>query len=100
MQQQTSCWLLDPVLHMFFSSRGNAADVKPLRLAECLAVPRNTNSNLFVKGLDSSIDNKALHDTFSGSVRRWVDWQRDGKIIPNDSNDIQNPRNLEYETLV
>lgn len=26
---------------------------------------KNTNSNLFVKGLDPSIDNKALHDTFS-----------------------------------
>lgn len=26
---------------------------------------KNSNSNLFVKGLDPSIDNKALHDTFS-----------------------------------
>ena len=30
--------------------------------------PRNTNSNLFIKGLDPSVDNKALHDTFSSSV--------------------------------
>lgn len=26
---------------------------------------KNTNSNLFIKGLDPSVDNKALHDTFS-----------------------------------
>ena len=30
--------------------------------------PRNTNSNLFIKGLDPSVDNKALHDTFSSLV--------------------------------
>ena len=36
-------------------------------MSETQPVPRNTNSNLFVKGLDSSIDNKALHDTFSHS---------------------------------
>jgi hypothetical protein len=65
-------------------------------------VPRNSNSNLFVKGLDTSIDNKALHDTFSGSVNIGrggpvfiaiavngsATWEDD---ISKDSNDIHNP---------
>lgn len=56
---------LDQELHQLTSEDGPVCDRRSFSRLKTASQRRNTASNVFVKGLDLSIDTKALHDTFS-----------------------------------